>query len=38
MIDQEREIIQLCQSREFSVERLRAEVASLRAKRKASKS
>jgi regulator of RNase E activity RraA len=38
MIDQEREIIQLCQSREFSLERLRAEVASLRAKRKASKS
>lgn len=38
MIDQEREIIQLCQSSGFSVKRLRAEVASLRAKRKAPKS
>ena len=37
MIEQEREIIQHCQSREFSVERLRADVAALRAKRKALK-
>ena len=34
---QEREIIQLCQSEEFTMEKLRAEVAALGARRKASK-
>ena len=34
MIEQEREIIQLCRSKEFSVERLRADVAALGKKRK----
>ncbi len=37
MIEQEREIIELCQSADFSVEKLRAEVNALGAKRKVSK-
>jgi regulator of RNase E activity RraA len=37
MIEQEREIIELCHSTEFSVERLRADVAALGTKRKAFK-
>jgi 4-hydroxy-4-methyl-2-oxoglutarate aldolase len=37
MIEQEREIIELCHSTQFSVERLRAGVAALRTKRKAFK-
>jgi regulator of RNase E activity RraA len=37
MIEQEREIKELCQSAQFSVERLRTDVAALRMKRKASK-
>jgi 4-hydroxy-4-methyl-2-oxoglutarate aldolase len=37
MMEQEREIIQLCHSKEFSVERLRADVAALGIKRKATR-
>jgi len=36
-IEQEREIVQLCQSKEFSTERLRADAAALAVKRKAFK-
>ena len=37
MVEEEREIIQLCQSSSFTIEKLRSDVAALRAKRKTKK-